>query len=176
MTTTAWLLTGGLCALACATAYVGLLARARRREVARLERVVQALGERVGALEERSEASSASRTEAARDGEPSYVITDLVLDTPSPRPEPVVPGTVDPARFADTLAKESAVRAAGLVHGLRRALSPEVRHRIRFEMRQEAKRARSQRRADLKAALRDLRARERAAATPSTATAEGDAA
>ena len=28
MTTTAWLLTGGLCALACATAYVGLLARA----------------------------------------------------------------------------------------------------------------------------------------------------
>jgi hypothetical protein len=70
---------------------------------------------------------------------------------------------IDGRLFADIVAREAVVKAASWTHGVRRALAPEVRNRIRFEMRREVKRARKQRRADLKAALRDLQARERAA-------------
>lgn len=69
---------------------------------------------------------------------------------------------IDGRLFADIVARETVVRAGGLVHGLRRALDPETRNRIRFEMRREVKRSRRQRRADLKAAMRDLRDRDRA--------------
>ena len=61
---------------------------------------------------------------------------------------------VDSALFADLVLRETVVKAASLTHGLRRALAPEVRNRIRFEMGREVKRARKQRRADLKAARR----------------------
>jgi len=55
------------------------------------------------------------------------------------------------------------VKAAGWTHGLRRALAPETRNRIRFEVRQETRRAGRERRAEMKQALREFRARERAA-------------
>ena len=91
----------------------------------------------------------------------SYVITALDRDEVEQPPAPVQ-GRIDGALFADIVAREGVIKAAGLAHGLRRALSPETRHRIRFEMRREVKRSRKQRRADLKAALRDMQARERA--------------
>lgn len=72
-------------------------------------------------------------------------------------------GRIDGRLFTDIVAREATVKAAGLWHGLRVALTPENRNRIRFEMKQEVKRSRRQRRDDLKVALRDLRARERAA-------------
>jgi hypothetical protein len=50
-----------------------------------------------------------------------------------------------------------------LAHGVRRGLAPATRNRIRFEMKQEVRRARKQRRADVKAAQRDLHARQRRA-------------
>jgi hypothetical protein len=65
--------------------------------------------------------------------------------------------------FADIVLKETVVKAASLAQGLRRGLAPATRNRIRFEMRQEVRRSRKQRRADLKAAQRDLHARQRAA-------------
>jgi hypothetical protein len=46
------------------------------------------------------------------------------------------------------------VRVVSLGHGVRRALSAENRHRIRFEMRREVKRSRKRRRRDLRAAQR----------------------
>ena len=69
---------------------------------------------------------------------------------------------VDAPAFADIVLKETVVKAASLAHGVRRGLAPATRNRIRFEMRQEVRRSRKQRRADLKAAQRDLRARQRA--------------
>ena len=69
---------------------------------------------------------------------------------------------IDAPMFADIVARETVIKAAGLAHGLRRALSAETRNRIRFEMKREVKRSRKQRRADMKAALRDVQARERA--------------
>ena len=96
---------------------------------------------------------------AVRD-EREYLITDLA---DGPRPAvPAVPMLPTPV-FADILLRESLIRTASLAAGLRRALSPEVRHRIRFEMKREVKRARKQRRADLRQARREWEARQRAA-------------
>ena len=71
---------------------------------------------------------------------------------------------IDGRLFTDIVARETVVKAAGWTHGLRRALSPETRNRIRFEVRQETRRAGRGRRAEMKQALREFRARERAAA------------
>lgn len=80
------------------------------------------------------------------------------------RTEPATPPpTIDRALFADLVLRETVVRAASLAHGVRRALAPETRNRVRFEVGREVRRARKQRRADLKEARRDLEARQRAA-------------
>jgi hypothetical protein len=86
-----------------------------------------------------------------------FVITDL--GRPDPPAEPVRP---DAPAFADLVLKETVVKAASLAQGVRRGLAPATRNRIRFEMKQEVRRARKQRRADLKAAQRHLHARQRA--------------
>lgn len=113
---------------------------------------------RLDELERRLAPPAAAPDRAA---EQEFVITHLGQDVADPTdPAPVVPAPV----FADLVLRESVVQAATLAAGLRRALSPEVRHRIRFEVRREVKRARKQRRADLRAARRDLHTRERAAA------------
>ena len=90
-----------------------------------------------------------------------FVITDLGQEQPSP--EPV---HLDGPAFADVVLRETVVKAASLAHGVRRGLAPATRNRIRFEMKQEVRRSRKQRRADLKAAQRDLRARQRGALPP----------
>ena len=57
--------------------------------------------------------------------------------------------------------RESVVKAASLTHGLQRALAPETRNRIRFEMKQETKRARKQRRIDIREVRREMVERQR---------------
>ena len=69
---------------------------------------------------------------------------------------------IDGRLFTDIVARETVVKAAGWTHGLRRALAPESRNRIRFAVRQETRRAGRARRAEVKQALREFRARERA--------------
>jgi hypothetical protein len=54
------------------------------------------------------------------------------------------------------------VKVAAFGHGLRRALSPESRNRIGFEMRREVRAARKRRKQLLKQYQRDVRAAERA--------------
>jgi len=88
-----------------------------------------------------------------------------------PEPAPTVPAPV----FADLLVKETVVQTASLFHGLRRALSPETRNRIRFHMRQEVKRSRKQRRTELREVRREWAARQRAAVAAEQ-RAEGSAA
>ena len=67
------------------------------------------------------------------------------------------------------------MRAASLAHGVRRALDPETRNRIRFEMRREVKRARKQRRADIREARRRLGGRA-SAPTSAISDSQDDAA
>lgn len=95
---------------------------------------------------------------------PEYVITHLGEVGPEPGPErdPEAVPTLPAGQFADVLLRESVIRSASLVHGVRRALSPENRNRIRFEMRREVKRSRKQRRADIREARREWEARQRA--------------
>jgi hypothetical protein len=100
---------------------------------------------------------------------PEYVITHV--GEPEAEPVPTVPGPV----FADLLLKETVVQTASLFHGLRRALSPETRNRIRFHMRLEVKRSRKQRRSELRAVRREWAARQRAAMAADE-VAEGTAA
>ena len=168
------LLAGGAFALALLVVVVVTRRAAARsgRALVAARAEARALADRLAAVEE-----SLARD---RDDTQSYVITHLGDHEAVPA-APVV-GRIDGRLFADIVARESAVRAAGLAHGLRRALAPEARNRIRFEMRREVHRARKQRRADLKTALREFRARERADLTAREAEAadqrhdEGDAA
>jgi hypothetical protein len=98
-----------------------------------------------------------------------FVITRVGEAEAEPAP------TVAPPVFADQLLKETDVQTASLFQGLRRALSPETRNRIRFQMRQEVKRSRKQRRAEMREVRREWAARHRAAMTADDA-AEGTAA
>jgi hypothetical protein len=130
----------------------------------RLEREVRASHAELVALRERLDALAGSPdgTSVRRDHDrQEYLITSL--------PEhagPATPGeghdgaaAALPAReFASVALAESVVRVASLAYGVRRALSAENRNRIRFEMGREVKRARRQRRRDLKEAKRLLRA------------------
>ncbi|TYL45277.1 hypothetical protein FXB39_18945 [Nocardioides sp. BGMRC 2183] len=110
-------------------------------------------------LAERAVETTASRTPVTSDGR-EYLITDLGRE----RAEavPALPAPV----FVDVLLRESMIRTASLAAGLRRALAPEARNRIRFEMRREVKRARKQRKADLRTARREFEARQRAGIEP----------
>lgn len=97
-------------------------------------------------------------------GESSYVITNLG-DGRGDGPEgaqPSAPAKIESALFADLVLRETVVKAASLAHGVRRALAPETRNRIRFEMRREIKRSRRQRRAETRIARREWEARQRA--------------
>jgi hypothetical protein len=85
-----------------------------------------------------------------------YVITRLG-DVPD---EPVA--MIEGRLFADVVLRESVVKAASWAHGLRQGLSPANRNRIWFEMRREVKRARKERKAEEREAIREYRARRRA--------------
>jgi hypothetical protein len=106
-----------------------------------------------------------ARLEGAEGAEAAgHPITRVGEMEPVPSDEPVVAASVVPdGRFADIVLRESVIRGASLVHGLRRALAPETVNRIRFEMRREVKRSRKQRRADLRTARREWEARQREA-------------
>jgi hypothetical protein len=128
---------------------------------------VRALDARVAGLLASSDAKVLSHersesTSASLDGSPTapeYVITRIGEPEPEPEPAPTVPAPV----FADLLLKETVVQTASLFQGLRRALDPETRNRIRFHMRQEVKRSRKQRRTELREVRREWAARQRAA-------------
>jgi hypothetical protein len=118
-----------------------------------------ALRRRLDDLEGSAASDSVSAAATAPEPAPvEYVITDLGREQ-----SPAEPMRVDGPAFADLVLRETVVKAASLAHGVRRGLAPATRNRIRFEMKQEVRRSRKQRRADQKAALRDLRAQQRAA-------------
>lgn len=101
--------------------------------------------------------SAAAPTPAAEE----FVITDLGQRPAAEQPPgqallPTVPSRIEGRLFADLVLRESVVKGASLVHGVRRALTPENRFRMRYEFRREVKRARKQRRVELRQARRAL--------------------
>jgi hypothetical protein len=147
-----------LLALILAIALARTRSRTRREldashaETARLQAQIDAI--------ERRLAAPAVREHAVEE----YTITGLGtrLGTHDPD-EP--PPAIDRALFADLVLRETVVRAASVAHGVRRALAPETRNRIRFEVRREIRRSRKQRKADLREARRDGESRRRAGMT-----------
>ena len=153
-----WLAAAGAVALAAL-----LLALLGVRRARRAESLAAALVERVALLE--SPVTEAPRTVADDADASTYVITGLDDHTDRDEPGQVpVAVPIDGRLFADIVVRETVVKAASWTAGLRRALAPESRNRIRFHVRQETKRAGRERRAETKRALREFRARERAAA------------
>jgi len=133
---------------------VGVLALRVRRLDSRVASLLASSDAKV-VSQERSDSTFASLDESPP--APEFVITRIG----EPEPVPTVPAPV----FADLLLKETVVQTASLFHGLRRALSPETRNRIRFHMRQEVKRSRKQRRTELREVRREWAARQRAGMT-----------
>jgi hypothetical protein len=148
-----------------------LLAAARRGARRRLEEAEASeaeLRERLEALEKRLARPEVSRRRRRDEkaAEKEYVITSLgeVEEDGEPAEvEQVVQRTLTAPAFADAVFRETVVHSAALVHGVRRALSPEVRFKIRYEMHREVKRARKDRKSEMREALREYRARQRAA-------------
>jgi len=136
---------------------------AARVEATGLRRRLEELERRLEPPADRSDAADADADAADAEG---YLITDVVSGG-STSEEGAAPGRhappMNPPLFVDLVLRESVVRSAAFVHGVRRALAPETRHRIRFQMRQEVKRSRKQRRVDVRAAKRHLADSERAA-------------
>ena len=132
---------------------VGVLALRVRRLDAQVARLL-ASNDPIGRLSPVENLQNGSLD--GKPAEPEYVITRI--GEPEPEPVPTVPAPV----FADLLLKETVVQTASLFQGLRRALAPETRNRIRFHMRQEVKRSRKQRRAELREVRREWAARQRA--------------
>ena len=144
----------------------GALAMISLVACALLWRTTRRLATRIDELERRTPHAAAAAEPPA-----AYVITGVpgseaqTTTAAGEGLDSVVTGRIDGALFADIVARESLIKAAGFAHGLRRALSPDARNRVRFEMKREVKRSRKQRRADVKAALRDQHARDRATPT-----------
>ena len=149
-------------ALALVALVIALLAGRRAR---RAESTLAVLAARVEALAPVTREHPHADAEAATT---AYVITGLD-GAPTPGADAdgatavPVARPIDGRLFVDVVARESVVKAASWTHGLRRALSAETRNRVRFAVRQESRRAGRERRAETKQALREFRARERAA-------------
>jgi hypothetical protein len=151
-----WLALGALALVA--LLLVAALVRLRGRTRAELA----AAREECAALRERLDRLEADRTRPEpplRAAEGEYTITHVGEQAPAA----VEPASLERAVFADLLLRESVIRLGSLSHGVRRALSAESRHRIRFEMKREVKRARKQRRLEQREAYREWQARRRAA-------------
>lgn len=141
------------------------LLAALRDEVARRSLAQAETADRLARVERRL-----ARLHQNADAE--FVITDLgdlaglgdpgehPLDAEVPAaPQQVV--SIEGPLFADLVLRESVVQVASFAQGLRRALSPETRNRIRFEMRREVKRSRRQRRQETRLARRAWEAQQR---------------
>lgn len=145
-------------------ALVALLVAVRARSrAARAEATTAALAERVALLESPVASAPPPAVDDASVG--TYVITGVGTDDaaePASADRVPVAAPIDGRLFTDIVARETVVKAASWTHGLRRALSAENRNRIRFQIRQETRRAGRERRAETKQALREFRARQRA--------------
>jgi hypothetical protein len=147
---------GALALVALVLAVALLRARSRtERVLAEARAEIAVLRDQVAALERRIDRPKPVP-------EASFVITDLGREQQPEQVDAEPVPTVGTALFADLVLRETVVKAASLAHGVRRALDPESRNRIRFEMRREVKRARKQRKVDTREAVREWQERQRA--------------
>ena len=102
----------------------------------------------------RSEVIHEPRSVEPRSVEPVETMTVEPVETPSVEPVETPSAAPSAIPFADLVLRETVIKSASVFHGLRRALDPEVRNRVRFAMRLEVRRARKQRRAERRQAYK----------------------
>ncbi len=148
------------CIAAVLLVLAGLLALVLRSRAESRRQLAAALAETAELSRRLDELSAqlerAVESDRARAEELAYVITDAG----EPRPEPNVPDRL----VLSATVGEPLVKVVSFGHGVRRALSAESRNRIWFEVRREVRRARKQRRREMKEAWRRMQAEERSAA------------
>jgi hypothetical protein len=149
------------CGALLALLVVALVTAVRRRNRTRadLESMLVAAQHEADDLRARLEELTA-RLGSSAGAETAYVITDVGGSRPMV-PEDQQIQVPDRLVLSATMG-EPLVKVAAFGHGLRRALSPESRNRIWFEVRREVRAARKRRRQQLKQYQRDVRAAERA--------------
>jgi hypothetical protein len=154
-----WLLVGVAVVLVVAAlaAVLSLVSGSRARR--RLEDDLAAARDELAAVQRRVEAL-ARRSPVTSSPQEFVITTAGPVDVPLEveHAAPVTHQQLTARQFASVALGESLVTLASFGYGVRRALSPENRNRIAFEMRREVRRARKQRRRDLKEAKRHLRA------------------
>jgi hypothetical protein len=155
-----WALAGGLLVVAVLAVTLGVrLVTGRRRARRELDAL---LAERDQLLARVTELTRAAR--ALRRGEaegPDYVIT-RVGDRNLAAPRAGEPGVRSGRRVPDQVVLSAAfgeplVKVLAFGHGVRRALAPESRNRIGFEVRREMRRSRKVRRREMREAWRQMR-------------------
>ncbi|WP_203335527.1 hypothetical protein [Nocardioides limicola] len=162
-------------AIVAALVWLSLLVTRMRHEAATVRAEAAELREMIDTM---ATASSTALVKVTSDnGQVDYVITALGEESLSDVPvrdessgnaesqsvELAVPQRIEGKLFADIVLRETLIKAAAAASGVRRAFSAEHRNQVRFEMRREIKRARKQRKAELKAARRLIHERQRAA-------------
>lgn len=165
-----WAGAAALGGAAAALLLVALVAVLRRRDRTRpdLEEMLAAAQRESDDLRARLEELTA-HLPAGAPGLPAEAAT-YVITSAGQSDSPVPVASEDQIPVADRLVLSATVgtplvKVAAFGHGVRRALSPENRNRIWFEMRREVRAARKRRRQLLKQYQRDLRADERARET-----------
>jgi len=150
----------GVVVLLCAGLVVAFAARGRTtRAGAAHEAELAAARADLAALRARLEELEAARAAAPATPPTEYLITSApAAGDRRPAPPEVPARSVVSVSLAEPLLKTVA-----LAHGVCRALSPESRNRIGFEMRREVKRARKERRRAVRQARREAHAADRAA-------------
>jgi hypothetical protein len=147
-------------------ALVGLLRR-RNRSRADLEAMLAAAQREADDLRRRLETLTVRREQHAPE-QADYVITEVgaapVLFEAGQLP---ASETAEPIAVPDRLVLSATlgaplVKVAAFAHGVRRALSPESRNRIRFEVKREVRASRKRRRRLVREHLRHVRAQDRA--------------
>jgi hypothetical protein len=158
-----WVVLGAACGAVGALLLVALVVLVRRRNRTRADLEAMLLAAQLEAddLRARLDELTARYDSAPGPADQAYLITDVG----DPR-RPVV-AEEDQIPVPDRLVLsatmgEPLVKVAAFGHGLRRALSPESRNRIWFEMRREVRAARKRRKQLLRQYQRDVRAAERA--------------
>jgi hypothetical protein len=152
---------GGALAALLLVALVALLHR-RDRSVADLEAMLEAAQRESDDLRARLELVTA---QLAGSGLPPEAATYLITD--APRPGRLAVPVDEQVAVPDRLVLSATlgaplVKIAAFGHGVRRAMTPENRNRIWFEMRREVRAARKRRKQLLKQYQREVRADDRA--------------
>jgi len=149
------------CAVVVAVGAAVLAALAHRRVRAELDAVRLELSALQARVDQLVSGPGAQASEPLRD-EDEFVITTLATPAQGSglaSPEAGAGYRPSGADVVSVAVGESLVKVVSLAHGIRRALSPQNRNRIAFEVRREVKRSRRQRRRDVREAQRDVRLR-----------------